>query len=233
VRGFPLSNQKKNSRRQLVNKLYFFFRELENERDGLKSSVGELTARMTAIEEEMTKTSALFESTSVQLQETHAALAETTETLAATKSTLENTQDTLAKTAHAKAQSEFLLGAHVTGQDVLHTQATALLETAAITTTHVDGLHAKISRKVAVEAHNRAAVVDFAEIVGDKLGSFHTSERTFSGQQAARFHDMAAMLVSLQQELSGRSARLLEGLRAGHTIVAEQVRRADRNLLVC
>ena len=172
---------------------------------------------MTALEEEMIKATALFETTSQQLLETKESLAATAQSLAVTENTLQETQETLAVTAHAKAQTEFLLSAHVVGHDELHAQATTLLATAETATLHVEGLHGKIARKTAVEQHNQSAVGAFAEV-----RSASCSLKPAKKKKQVHARDTSRITCSLNgrglQELSSK----LEAFQSSEHAFAEQ-----------
>ncbi|XP_046563790.1 kinesin-like protein KIF11-B [Haliotis rubra] len=156
---------------------------MQNKISQQEDSIQEFEEKITALTEEMTSLSELFTDTKKELEETSEQLTVTTKNLEETTVTLQETQVNLKHTTQDRDEQQFLVGEHVKTEDLLYTEATELLSTAESSTSDVSGLHAKLDRKRAVEAHNEESQVTFQERFRNDISNMRNSVNTYLSQQ--------------------------------------------------
>ncbi|XP_071090548.1 kinesin-like protein KIF11-A [Haliotis cracherodii] len=156
---------------------------MQNKISQQEDAIQEFEEKITALTEEMTTLSELFTDTKKELEETSEQLTVTTKNLEETTTTLQETQVTLKHTTQDRDEQQFLVGEHVKTEDNLYTEATQLLTTAESSTSDVSGLHAKLDRKRAVEAHNEESQLTFQDRFCNDISNMRNSVNTFLSQQ--------------------------------------------------
>lgn len=160
-----------------------------------KAELEDLTGRIESLRKEMADLQELFDDTSSTLTTTQAQLEETAQDLAETSRHLAATEAELQTTALERDQTVFISEQQAATEDELRTQAQALVTVAETTTEHVEGLHAKIGRKAAVEAHNLTAGQSLQGKVAVQVTASKQGLSAYSQQQQAA---MAATVTKLQ-----------------------------------
>ncbi|EGD77373.1 hypothetical protein PTSG_12732 [Salpingoeca rosetta] len=129
--------------------------------------------KIATLEQELAKTMELFDTTSKELQSTKTELEEKTTVLHETKETLEATTVELNERTLERDRTQFIVD--VSGE-----------------VPHVDGLHAKVQRKRAVETHNEAVLSRLREQTNGALGSVKSDVEGFAATHGTQMQELVS-----------------------------------------
>jgi hypothetical protein len=202
-----------------------------------KDEIEELSASITARTEELKKIQALFATTEAELQVTSASLKETRTVLDETEIARAQAEDDKVEAEAARDEAKYVLGETQTTESVLHRQATGLVDVAQTTSSHVDALHAKVSRAVEVTetnqqvahtakdmilkgittASHRAQI--FEEKQSEQLGSMRCDVASFVHSMTIRMAELKSELAEIKAESTGSLCTAYAGATASSAIV--------------
>ena len=173
------------------NGIYLPPEEYEEMQETIKTQ----TTRMQQFEEEIEMLNKKSQEIQCLFSETKETLHKTERDLLQTSSKLEETKQELSGTQTKLAEHSYALGEHVCTQEVLHKNASVILETLTSAEKDVDALHAKVGRTRAKEESNLKVGAHLQGELRDWLG-VHTS--SFSDFERAQNRKNAGLSVSLE-----------------------------------
>ncbi|XP_038070916.1 kinesin-like protein KIF11-A [Patiria miniata] len=163
------------------------YRSMEQSISSKTLSIQEKEDKIAALLDEITKINDILSDTKEELEETTGQLETTTRTLVQTTHTLQKTETDLRVTTTDRDQQKYLLGEHVKTEEKLSQEAKKLLSVAEGSTADLEGVHAKLNRKRAVESHNATVQEVFEANLADKLQAVQDSMTEFGDIQQRRY----------------------------------------------
>ncbi|XP_033098854.1 kinesin-like protein KIF11 [Anneissia japonica] len=185
------------------------YKSMENQIASQQDRIKEKQENIEALEEELKKIQEMYFIQSEQLEET-------SKTLEDTQANLTTTKKVLRDTTQDRDEQKHLVSKHVTTEKSLYSQATSLLGVTKESTSDVEGLHAKLDRKRAVEKHNNNAQKTFQDNFHAQMQSLHGSLTNFSEKQTKYIEQHQE---NLDNDLTGRSEEMNKLCNTLSTIV--------------
>ncbi|XP_022091821.1 kinesin-like protein KIF11-A [Acanthaster planci] len=197
------------------------YRSMEQSISSQALSIQEKEEKISALLDEIAKINDILSDTKEELEETSSQLQMTTKTLVKTTHTLQKTETDLRVTTTDRDQQKFLLGEHVKTEEKLSTEAKKLLTVAESSTADLEGVHAKLDRKRAVESHNATAQEVFEANLADKLQAVQDSMAEFGDVQQQRcsilqdnFKNLASVRSTEVQSMCSQVAGMIDSLES-------------------
>ena len=192
---------------------------MEAEISANREKVAEFEAQLEMKTAQLDELSTMFSNTRIELKQTEGILSETTNQLEETKTKLNATESTLSAKAQELHGLSAVVAERTKTEEELHINATKILDTLEEREVDVEGLHAKIERKVTVDGANMQITADFQSYLGERMEgigskvSDHASSHEedlcqlrgqmteFMQQKASDFDSMCERVDALQNML--------------------------------
>ena len=182
--------------------------------DAQKLELEEIHERLQSLQQAKDDLETLFTSTSTTLATTQGELEATANELATASAELEQTQAELEVAALERDQTQFISMQQAATEEGLRQQAESLVAVAETTTQHVDGLHAKIGRKSAVEAHNLTASQQLEGNVVAQVEASKHSLRQFEQKQHASLTTSASTINGFADKVANNMSALTASVKS-------------------
>jgi kinesin family protein 11 len=189
------------------------YQEMTDTLDAQKLELEEINERLQTLQQAKDDLQTLFASTAATLTTTQSQLEETATELATASAELEHTRAELQVTALERDQTHFISTQQAATEDTLRQQAESLVGVAETTTQHVEGLHAKIGRKSAVEAHNVTASQQLEQSVKSQVEASKQGLQAFQQQHHANLTASASVMQEFANKVSDNMTSLTAAVR--------------------
>lgn len=166
------------------------FRAMNGKVTVQEEQIAELAEKISVLEEELSKATELFTDSEKELNQCKSDLQTKTQELETTQKHLQETKLQLVK-------EEYVSSALERTEKKLHETASKLLNTVKETTRDVSGLHSKLDRKRAVDAHNAEAQESFGRSLSSLFNNMEELIRDGSEKQKAMLDVHKALFGNL------------------------------------
>eukprot|EP00730_Choanoeca_flexa_P019056 TRINITY_DN9293_c0_g1_i1.p1 TRINITY_DN9293_c0_g1~~TRINITY_DN9293_c0_g1_i1.p1 ORF type:complete len:970 (+),score=413.44 TRINITY_DN9293_c0_g1_i1:312-3221(+) len=201
------------------------YTEMTETLEAQKQELEAMTARMEVLKKELADLQVLYDTTSATLTTTKAELAATARELQETAEALVRTEQALAAVTLERDQTMFIAEQRAKTEVELRSQAEDLVAVAETTTAHVEGLHAKIGRKAAVEAHNVSASQSMQASLDQQLATSKQDLGAFACEQQAALTTAAERMAAYTSSVEDSMAKMAKAVN----IAQEQLGQLDRS----
>ncbi|XP_005094304.1 kinesin-like protein KIF11-B isoform X2 [Aplysia californica] len=185
---------------------------MQNKISQQTDAIQEMEDKITHMTDELKNLTELFTDTKEELTVTTEKLVSTTQVLEVTTETLQKTDKELKVTKQDRDEQKYLVEEHVKNEDSLYSQAEQLLSTAESSVSDVGGLHDKIDRKKAVEAHNETAFANFLNTfnghtheIKSNLSSFKTKVNSMTEKSCKQLETLVTQHKQLMNETQAKA----------------------------
>eukprot|EP00038_Savillea_parva_P011141 m.195399 g.195399 ORF g.195399 m.195399 type:complete len:1050 (-) comp19472_c0_seq1:183-3332(-) len=186
--------------------------EMTKQLESQKNEIEELMVTITARCEELEQVQTLFESTEAELKETAAVLAETRAELEQTAEAKAKAEELRAAAEAERDEAKFVLSETQATETTLHSQATGLVNVARTTTSHVDALHEKVQRTVAVTEINHRVASSAKDLIIGGIAQASDRAETFATTQCEALGAMRCDIASFVHKAGKQMAEMKERL---------------------
>lgn len=166
------------------------FRAMNGKVTVQEEQIAELAEKISVLEEELSKAAELFTDSEKELNQCKSDLQTKTQELETTQKHLQETKLQLVK-------EEYVSSALERTEKKLHETASKLLNTVKETTRDVSGLHSKLDRKRAIDAHNAEAQESFGRSLSSLFNNMEELIRDGSEKQKAMLDVHKALFGNL------------------------------------
>lgn len=188
------------------------FKQMQDQLKASQDSVVRLESQLTTKSKQLDDITSMFSTTSDKLRETTEVLKATDNELVETKAALAETQSTLEHTQDTLEENAEIIRHRQQTEKVLHANASAILKTLDVRENDVEGLHAKISRKSAMEEENRAISQSFRKYVGGKVEDMSSQLKRFRSAQSDQFSQVKSTVHKFMEDKAADMDKLCEKL---------------------